>query len=111
MPTVKEVVGHIRKHVVAEAAERDPTQTVGMDRRAQLVLDAVESLRGDLRDLLLRDILVAIHDLIPQGAGRTSFRRAMVNMLNSDERTPWQAIMEWVARGRESLADDFQRDD
>ena len=109
MPLVRQVIRHIREHVVAEAADADPTQTAGMTGRAQLVLDALQSLRNDGRDLRLRDILQAIHDLIPNRAGRASFRRAMVNMRDAGERTPWLAIHEWVARGRESLDDDYQR--
>ena len=105
MPIVRETIRHIREHVVAESADSDPTQTAGMDRRAQLVLRALQSLRDDLSNLSLRDILVAIHDLIPNDRDRASFRRAMVNMRDSGERAPWLAIMEWVARGRESMDD------
>ena len=110
MPEVRETIRHIREHVVAESADSDPTQTAGMADRAQLVLGAIQSLRNDPRDLPLRDTLVAVHGLIPSGADQASFRRAMVNMRDSGERTPWLAIHEWVARGRESMDDDFQRE-
>ena len=109
MPVVRETIRHIREHIVAESADSDPTQTAGMADRAQLALGAIQSLRDDPRNLSLRDTLVAVHGLIPSGADQASFRRAMVNMRDSGERTPWLAIMEWVARGRESLDDDFQR--
>ena len=109
MPLVREVIRHIREHVVAESADSDPTQTAGMPERAQLALGAIQSLRNDPRNLSLRDTLVAVHGLIPSGADQASFRRAMVNMRDSGERTPWLAIHEWVARGRESMDDDFQR--
>ena len=110
MPVVRRIIRRIREHVVAESAGADPTQTAGMADRAQLVLRALQSLREDLSNLSLRDILVAIHDLIPSDRDRASFRRAMVNMRDSGERTPWLAIHEWVARGRESMDDDFKRD-
>lgn len=109
MPVVKEAIRHIREHVVAESADADPTQTAGMADRARFVLDAIQSLRNDPRDLPLRDTLVAIHGLIPSGPNQASFRRAMVNMRDSGEQTPWLAIHEWVARGRESLDDGFER--
>ena len=105
MPVVSEVIRHIREHVVAESADADPTQTAGMPNRAQLALGAFQSLRDDPRNLSLRDTLVAVHGLIPSGADQASFRRAMVNIRDSEERTPWLAIMEWVARGRESMDD------
>ena len=106
MARIDSVIRHIRKHVVAESSDSDPTQVVGVGDRAQLVLDAIESLRGDLRDISLRDLLIEIHDLIPADPDRNSFRKAMVNMRG--ERAPWLAIHEWVARNRESLDDDFE---
>ena len=110
MPGVRRVIRHIRGNGVAESADADPTQTAAMADRAQRVLRALQSVRDDLSNLSLRDILVAIHDLIPSDRDRASFRREMVNMRDSGERTPWLAIHEWVARGRESMDDDFKRD-
>ena len=110
MPEVRRIIRHIREHIVAESADSDPTQTAGMPERAQLALGAIQSLRNDPRDLSLRDTLVAVHGLIPSGTDQASFRRAMVNMRDAGERTPWLAMMEWVARGRESMDDGYERE-
>ncbi len=111
MAEVAQVIRHIREHVVAESADSDPTQTAGMPDRARLVLNALRSLRNDPRDLSLRDLLLEIHNLIPDRAGQASFRRAMVNVRDSEERTPWLAIHEWVARGRETRDEVFEEDE
>ncbi len=109
MPRIGQVIRHIREHVVSESADTDPTQTSGMLARTQLVLDAIQLLRNDTRNLTLREVLQEIYNLIPNRQGRVSFRRAITNMRDSGERTPWIAIHEWVARGRESLDDGYQR--
>ncbi len=106
MARVNYVIGHIRRHIIAESSDSDPTQVVGVEDRAQLVLDAIESLRGDLREISLRDLLIEIHDLIPDRPERDSFRRAMAFMRDSGARTPWVAIHEWVAREQERFGEE-----
>ena len=107
MPVTSAVIRHIRKHVVAESADTDPTQTAGMPGRAQLVLNTIQSLRTDTRDISLRDLLQEIHNLIPNVQSRASFRRAMVWMRDSGQRKPWLAIHEWVARQQERYGEEI----
>ena len=109
MPVPKDLVAHILRHVNAEAADSDPSQVAGVAGRAQYVRDAVRNLAADTKDNPLDTILQSISDDAPGGAKRASFRRAMANMRDSGERAPWIAVHEWVARGRESLDDGFQR--
>ena len=102
MPRVEQVIRHIRKHVLAESSDSDPSQVSGVDRRAQLVLDAIQSLRNDSRDLSLRDLLTDIHNLIPTRQGRASFRRTITNMRDSGETRVQLAIQNWVGKARET---------
>ncbi len=111
MPLVKEVVAHILNHVNAEAADSDPSQVAGVAERAQYVRDAVRSLAADTKDSQLGTTLLAISDDAQRGPKRASFRRAIANMTGSEERSPWLAIHEWVARGRESLDDGSQEEE
>ena len=102
MPRVRDLITHILHHVNAEAADSDPSQVAGVANRAQLVRDAVQSLRTDTRDLTIRDILRAIYDAIPNRAGRTSFRRAIENMRASGGTRPQLAIQTWVGKAKET---------
>ena len=102
MPRVRNLIAHILHHVNAEAADSDPSQVAGVSRRAQLVRDAVQSLRTDSRDLTIRDILRAIYDAIPNRAGRASFRRAIENMRAEGGTRPQLAIQTWVGKARET---------
>ncbi len=98
MPVVKDLVDHILHHVVAEDAERDPSQVAGVGERAQFARDTLVSLAQDDSDRPLGDIVSDIALAAPGGPLRASFRRAIANMVASGERTPWLATMEWVAR-------------
>ena len=102
MPVVRQVIRHILEHVDAEAADSDASQVDGVDRRAQLVRDAVRGLVADDRDITLRNLLQAIYDAIPSRTGRDSFRRAMVNMRNAGTTRPQLAIQAWVGKAKES---------
>lgn len=104
MPNVNLTISHILKHVDAEAADSDPTQTAGIQARAQLVRDSVQSFVGDDRDIVMPVLLTEIHGNIPNGQGRNSLRRAVTSMREEDEH-PWLAIHEWVRWGRETPAD------
>ena len=111
MPVVSEVIRHIREHVVAESADSDPTQTAGMLERAQLVLDTVQGFTEDNRDIPLDLILSELVAAVPniRGGNKNSLKRTITNARDSGERAPWLAIHEWVARGRESMDDGFER--
>ncbi len=100
--TVSTIIRHILHHVNAEAATSDPSQVAGMLVRAQLVRDAVQSLRTDTRNISLRDLLLEIYNLIPNRVGRASFRRAMTKMRDSGERRVQLAIQAWVGKARET---------
>ena len=97
MALVKEVVAHILHHVDAEAGDSDASQVAGVAQRAQLVRDAVATLKADSRDLTLRDLITAISDLVPTSTRKASLRRALGNV----EQRPQLAIQTWVGKNRE----------
>ncbi len=98
MAEVKGVITHILFHVDAEASDSDPSQVAGVAKRAQMVRDAVAALKTDSRDLTLKDLLVAIGDLVPGGSDKASLRRTLDNI----EVRPQLAIQEWVGKNVET---------
>ena len=98
MAEVSRVITHILHHVDAEAATSDPSQVAGVAKRAQMVRDAVESLKTDSRDLTLADLLIAIGDLVPGGSDKASLRRTLDNI----EQRPQLAIQAWVGKNVET---------
>ena len=97
MAEVKEVITHILFHVDAEASTSDPSQVAGVAKRAQMVRDAVATLKTDSRDLTLADLLSAIDGLVPGGSDKASLRRTLSNI----EQRPQLAIQAWVGKGVE----------
>jgi len=98
MTLVKEVVAHILFHVDAEAATSDASQVSGVAQRAQLVRDAVATLKADSRDLTLSDLIADIRALVPAGSRKASLRRALANI----EQRPQLSIQTWVGKNREN---------
>ena len=96
MPRVKDVIEHILHHVNAEAATSDASQAPGVQGRATLVRLSVDTLKSDNRNIPINDILLEIHNLAPSHSDRSSFRRTITNIINSNIPRPRLAIQAWV---------------
>ncbi len=100
MPVVKDLVAHILRHVNAEAAESDPSQVAGVDKRAQYVRDALRGFALDQRELPLDTALQFVAGGAPTSPEQDSFKRVLGNIRDEVMR-PQSAIQTWVGKNQE----------
>ena len=100
MDSIRVTVAHVIKHVEAEATLlQDPSQTDGVEDRADYVLDAIDIFTDDERDIEIGAWLKEFALAGKPGRLRGSFRRMLKNA-EADNR-PRLTIQAWVGRQSE----------
>lgn len=98
---VQDLVQHILLHVEAELADNNPSQVVGIVARARYVRRMLRVFRMDQRDMTVGDLLGEISNASPPASSQASFKRALGDMVLTDETRPQLAIQEWVGKSKE----------
>jgi len=100
---VSETVEHILRHVLAEATVlQDPSQTDGVQDRADYVIDAIDTFTDDERDIETEIWLRELSLAGKPGRLRGSWRRMLLNAEKYPD-DPQVLIQDWVGMESEDL--------
>ena len=98
MPIVSEVITHLLKHVNAEAANTDQTQTPGMSDRAQFARDSNTPLLSNNADVPIDGIYGLMITAVSGGADKASYVQVINDARTRGDQRPQLVVHGWVAR-------------